>query len=302
VRDPDVHDDNRPATGPLPPDALAAVAEIADARLTASPDDGPCLVRVRLLHDDVELGWLPLRGQHPLTELAGATAPPDWCAIGVATTGRAHAVDDPAAPPVPIRTAHLVGRDGSWASRYSPIEPGALAPASTCGPAGDRRQPLGRIDDSCRRALGLPTEAPDGDTTRLWALQWLDAVLDRVATVAGVTRWGEVASLHPAARALRSDAQSVGPGELAALAGRLAAWRDWPVLRRACAAGAWSAPELEPQVAAWLDDGSFSRWVLGAYPELEELVGAVEGVLAPDLAAAVGTVLTGCGMEGGGGR
>jgi len=287
-----------PLLDPLTPDRLAAVADLADARLAAVPDEGSTLVRVRLLGPEVELGWLPLDGAHPLDLLVGERVPDDWAAIGVAATGRAHRLGGDAGAPVPVRSVHLVGRDGSWAIRCAPRN-GAGGPgtAAACGTAADRGRPVGRIDDACRLALGLATAPPAGDTSALWSLQWLDAIVTAAATgpPGSLRRWGDVAALHPAVAALRPD----HPGdlelvELVALAGQLAAWRDWPVLRRSCAAGTWRCEHLGAELAAWLDDGAFSRWLLGAYPDLDDLLAAVAATVPDDLADAVAAVVETC--------
>lgn len=287
-----------PVLDPLTPDRLAAVADLADARLAAMPEEGSSLVRVRLLPDEVELGWLPLRGAHPLDLLVGERAPADWAAIGVAVTGRAHHLDGDHADAVPVRSVHLVGRDGSWAFRYSPREgDGRLAGSAACGAATDPGRPVGRIDDACRLALGAGTAPPTGDTGTLWALQWLDAVV-RAAGLGppgSLRRWGDVAALHPAVAALRPDEPGDLPlVDLVALAGQLAAWRDWPVLRRSCAAGTWASAHVDPGLAAWLDDGAFSRWLLGAYPDLDDLLAAVAAAVPDDVAEAVAAVVETC--------
>lgn len=280
-------------TVPLPVDGLAALAEVVEHRLDLEGEPPPLLLRVRVVADEVELGWLPLgHGRHPVDELLCTEAPPGWCAVGVAAPGRARPVDDPSVPPVAVRTVHLVGRDGAWASRWGP--PGR-SEAAAGGPDHPDR-PVGRVDDVCRRALGLPTGAPPASTALLWSSQWLDAVVDLALGSPGGppgAGWAAVASLHPAVRALHADgpADLPTPAALAGLARRLSSWRCWSGLRRACAAGTWADAPVEPEVAAWLDDGAFARWVLGAYPELDDLREIVAGILHPSVAGAVETVL-----------
>jgi hypothetical protein len=107
-----------------------------------------------------------------------------------------------------------------------------------------------------------------------------------------------VAGVHPAVPALLPDASSVGiePDGLAGRAAQLATWRDWPVLRRACAGGTWEARDIPPAVATWLDDGAFSRWALGAYPDLAELWATVADLLPRSLAVAVAKTLLASGV------
>lgn len=290
------------ATDHLTPDRLAAVTTLTEARLDAEDDDRPHLVRIRLDGDDVELGWRPLpAGSHPLGALLAFEAPDDWEAIGVACTGRARPLDDPDDPGRRVRTVHLVGRDGSWAFRVREDGQSADDAAVEFGERDGCGRPEGRIDDACRRALGLSTSPPAVGTAVLFAAQWLDAVV--AGAVAGgahrLRRWPAVAALHPAVAALVPDAAAAdldGPA-LARYARQLSAWRDWPVVRRACAAGTTALPGIDADVAAWLDDGAFSRWAMAEYPELDDLLDLVAALLPPAVGAGIDDVLAGSGVR-----
>ena len=282
-------------TTPLPRERLAALAAVVEHRVALEGSPASMLLRARDLGDEVELGWLPLaRGRHPVDELLCSDAPDDCCAVGVAAPGRATHLDEPDRPPLPVRTVHLVGRDGSWASRWGPSGEAAS------GTADDPGRPVGRIDDVCRRALGLSTGAPPVPTSVLWAVQWLDAIVDvavRTSCAPAVVTWDAVALRHPALHALQADIRDGAPTPeaLARDAHQLGVWRDWPVLRRACAAGTWDGTDIEPAVAAWLDDGAFARWVLGAYPELDDLRAAAGAVLPGRVARALEATLAAAG-------
>lgn len=296
----------RSPTVPLRAEDLAVLANLAEARLADEHDHEhrrPHLVRVRVVDDEVELGWLRLApDRHPVDELAGAVAPADWCALGVAATGLAHPLDGPAEA-VRVRTVHLVGRDGAWASRWCPLDPSDGGGDGCTGPADGSRRPTGRLDDACRRALDLPTSPPPCDTGRLWAVQWLDAVVELAAGAGGTParagRWTSIAELHPAVPALRGGGTGGGPPspvQLGRMAQQLTEWRDWALLRRACAAGVWPTPEVEADVAGWLDEGAFSRWVLGAYPELHDLRALAADLLPAAVARDVETALSVAGV------
>jgi len=275
---------------PLPATDLAVLAGLADAR-AASEGATPCLLRVQVVGDEVELGWLPLAaGSHPLDELVGRTAPDEWAAVGVVADGRARRLDTDV-PPVRVRTTHLVGRDGSWASRCTGAD---VEPLIASGEADDPGRVAGRLDDACRRVLGLPTAPADVGTGPLWAARWLDAVVAAAAAStaarARMATWPEVARLHPAVPALDGAGPAAAvpdPDELGERARTLASWRDWSVLRRACAAGMWSTPEVDAEAAAWLDDGAFCRWALGAFPDLEDLLVAVADLLPASVTARI---------------
>ena len=271
--------------------------------------DPPQLVRLRagaddLDGDELELGLLPLDDvAHPYDALVGLDAPANWVAVGLVAPGRATPTDDPGpARSFPIATAHLVARSGAWAAAWRPLRPGDGTAGSSAGDDGaDHPVPTGRVDDGLRRVLGLPTQPAPGTTHHLWAAEWLDAVLvlagrrGRRAPL-GLT---SVLRLHPAVAALDLDRPSLTAAELIVEADRLAAWRDWPQLRRACVEGWWVHPVVDADEAAWLDDGAFARQVLGGWPELSDLRDAVVAVLPTGAGRAVDAALAawGLGME-----
>jgi hypothetical protein len=313
----------RPPNGTIPLGGLAVLAAAADERLatelladhgSVADAEASSLVRARDLGEDVELGLLRVdRGRHPVDALVGLVADPDWCAVGVAATGTARRLDGPPGP-MRVRTVHLVGRDGAWASRWTPLEPLDGVGGAASGGRDSPDRPAGRIDDACRRALGLPTDPPDTSTALLWTLRWLDAVVERAsvrATASGRAasgraratggghrplRWDEVAALHPAV----STGGRGGPGrrcgipapeEVARRCLELALRRGWDDLRLACAEGTTAAVEVDAELAGWLDDGAFARWSLGAYPDVDDLRLAVGALLPPSVALAVEVVL-----------
>lgn len=95
--------------------------------------------------------------------------------------------------------------------------------------------------------------------------------------------WGEMAALHPLAQGV-----SVTPVDL--LERRVAFDRThtWSSLRRAASLQGSDeplvAPGLTPAVAAWLDDGSFARWVLAGLGDTDAARAEVTAALAPPVA------------------
>lgn len=95
--------------------------------------------------------------------------------------------------------------------------------------------------------------------------------------------WGELAALHPLAQGV-----SLTPAEL--LERRVAFDRThtWSSLRRAASLQGSDepmvAPGLTPAVAAWLDDGSFARWVLAGLGDTDAARAEVTAALAPPVA------------------
>src|SRR5690606_25406731 len=84
---------------------LPAVATLVDQ--ATADHDGHLLVHVDgPVHPEVALGIKPI-DEHPFPALAGFTAPSSWSAFGVRARGRAHHLDDPAAPPQPTAVTFL---------------------------------------------------------------------------------------------------------------------------------------------------------------------------------------------------
>jgi hypothetical protein len=269
------------AEGNVHPNPLAS---LADLLCLVDPIEGGLLVRIDQpvpTHPDDELilGHKPLDG-HPARELLGFVAPDTWWALGVVCPGWANPAGDdlgdvdmdrgrrdgPRYADRPgrrrVRAVSLVARDGAEAARLvldddPPIDPGA------CGE--------GLIPDCLRRALGLPTAPPAIAVAELWATRWLGEIV--AAGEAGCRRvgWAEAAALHPVAEVL-APGRTITHDDLIPAASALQTTVGWADVRARVAAGHWSAPDLSPDVAAWMDDGMFSRWVLGGSPPLEELL------------------------------
>ncbi|HEX4818622.1 MAG TPA: hypothetical protein VFV00_00325 [Acidimicrobiales bacterium] len=284
------HDDSvAPDPAPLSDALPRLVTALDEAAEAAGWGARPSLVRVtswptQPAEPGFDLGIRPLDDEGSVVEaLAGFTAPAEWMAIGVVTEGSARHLVDVRAERRRVRCVHLVDRTGASASTLRlQGEPATLFGL-------DEEHGRGRIDDACRRALALPTEPPEHTTIELWALVWLDRTLAALAAAGEVgppVTWQDVAAQHPAVAVLRSDAEELGDAaadNLVRLGAVLADVHSWPVLRAACAAGEWPVDDIAPEVAAWLDDGSFSRWVLGGYPPIEQLTDSVCELVPPSL-------------------
>ncbi|HEV3226374.1 MAG TPA: hypothetical protein VGZ52_06060 [Acidimicrobiales bacterium] len=273
------------------PDLVRALDDAADQAGWGAP---PTIVRVTTWPGDprgdgFDLGVRPLDGDESVVEaLAGFTAPREWEAIGVVTEGNARHLVDPGVPRRRVRCVHLIDRAGTSASTLR------LQGADATVLANDVHRPRGRIDDVCRRALGLSTLPPEAGSVELWARVWLERVLRHAGGVAHSIRWREVAEQHPAVALLVRDDEQWGDepaANLTRLGELLAEVHSWPVLRLSCAAGEWPVDDVPADLAGWLDDGSFSRWVLGGFPSLADLVDAVCAVVPLSVARGVRAAL-----------
>lgn len=291
-------DDREPTDTPSAlTEGLARLVEVLDAAAEeAGWGNPPALVRItawpgKPITDGFDLGVRPIDdGMSVVEALAGFTAPDEWLALGVVTEGNARHLVDRTDDRQRVRCVHLVDRSGASASTLR-LQGGEVTVL-------DGHQPEGRIDDVCRRALGLATNPPAHSSIELWTLVWLDRVLaaQGVAEAGAHPRWRAVAELHPAvAMIVHDDPQWRGQAaeNIGRLGELLAEVHSWSVLRASCAAGDWPVDDVTPAVAGWLDDGAFSRWVLGGFPPIDQLVQAVSASLPPSVARRVTAAVRG---------
>ncbi|MGK2950490.1 MAG: hypothetical protein ACSLFP_18100 [Acidimicrobiales bacterium] len=260
-------------SSPSATDRLAAVAKLVDD--TCSGEQGHVLVHLADATDEhVDLGLRPLpRDRHPFGEVAGFEAPSEWWAFGMRVRGRARHLDRPGGVKWRTAVTYLLSRDGDEVS----LERAGPRTTPLPGPA------VGTIPDLCRRVLGLPTDPPPPSTAVLWTCVWLDRVLDTFGQPERrrelMASWSAVAALHPAA-------EGTPPTTVEALvdaAHQHAAAHSWTHLRQRPEPLPLPGGSLPPDIAAWMDDGFFARWAIGAYPPLGTLANDLGALLGPDL-------------------
>ncbi len=251
--------------------------------------------------DGVTLSTRHLDVADPVEAMIGYSAPTDWSAFGIITRGRARRLlddgprprSDPDDPPSAVRLALVVDRSG-WAASGLRTADG---PFVVRGDAGDV---TGRIPDACRRVLGLATPPPDDPVEDFFALLWLDHVLAAAATRPGRLTWAEAVELHFGA-GLVADLvpASDGPGALSpdealmvghTLTGEQTSWR---FVREQAAQLAERNELFDPEAAAWMDDGMFSREMLGGFPPTGLMLEALGQVAPPAVLAAIERTLAG---------
>jgi hypothetical protein len=233
-----------------PPPRSELVHELA-AMLLDDQIDGPLAVALAAYSHDghIDLSVRALPEVDPIGSLFGFHAPDDWLAFGVVTGGTARHFDAADGEPMHVRMSYLLDRHGFEAS-VARTDRSSPPLVDVCG------EPitLGRIPDTCRRVLGIPTAPPDADPQLLWGLDWLDAILSSAVgrdLGSAPLAWSQIRKLH------RGRASHSAP---------------WSILRRECAAGHLDIGELSARDADWMDDGMFSRQAIAAYPELIDLL------------------------------
>lgn len=243
----------------------------------AVPEDAaPLWLRVDRVDDDLAVALRPDE-----EGVLGWMAPPECCAIGMVAGGwargyrprgagpstaapaRPSGASRPAEPTGRIRIALLVDREGRMVSHTK------LADGSVI----DDPPAYGRVVDTLRRCLALPTEPPLVGSEELLSVLWVARVVDAARRSPGRLRWAQVASLHPAMSTLEASGEKVGAEHVeTAMRAGARAW-PWERLRLQAAKEGWKEHSLTPELAAWMDEGMFSRWVLEDCPSLDSLLG-----------------------------
>jgi len=241
----------RPA---VPPVLIALATDLLDAQWSA-PGATPAVVVVRPgsgAHGvDVELHTTRDDLAALLPEVP---VPRDVTAVGVLATGTGHHLDDGRSERVAV--VHLCHRDGATVSGWRPDEGRpTIDRVGGCGAAA-----TGRLPDGCRRALGLSTAPPASPVELLTAAVWLDRAVE--AALAGTPLDGS------------------GLDEL-----RPPTFAGWSAARRAVAEGGLLAGDPATRrhaaLAAWHDEGSFSRWVLEILPDPAEALDLLTDATSP---------------------
>ena len=201
-----------------------------------------------------------------LDDLFGCRLPIDWWGVALATTGRARRADEPTTAAWPVRMALVAGRDGNDKYLVTPDRDGTLRSA-VLGPdgvehtgPGDAR-PVGLVVDLARRALGLPTEVQPGNPIEQVIAGWGFDVLDAALVTANADLLDDIDAIEDL-----WPVPGFAPGESPA---------TWAELHHELVEAAVGWCELSPAQVAWLDAGSFARYVQAHQPSVDQVFTAV---------------------------
>lgn len=207
--------------------------------------------------------------------LFGRTADPEWDGAAVVGTGRLRSLDLAHEPPAVLQPGFAGGLTMACAvHRHGGIGWSMRLPDGT---SFDRVPEEGFMLDVLRRAVGLTTSPPPVSIAPLEIAAWFAAIAEASVAEDRKLDWYESLRLHPA---LGETAAEAAPEPLALVRDRDRI-EDWDLMRRLVAAGLASTVTPDPETAAWMDAGMFSRWVLDGLPPLTELLGMVRPHLAP---------------------
>jgi hypothetical protein len=247
---------------------------------TPPPDDDP--------NGTVDIGYKDLDGEHAGDALLGVRAPSEWWALATITNGWAAPMSDddlvlaprgqvatrPSSHPdaTRVRSITVVTRNGEIVSRMH----------SADGTIHTDEPGSGFVLDAMLRVFELPTPPPAIPVQELYISLWLTLVSRAGVTAADARRppltWRQAIRLHPAI----SDSlpTTTTPAALASSVAGALDRLDWPTVRRWARRGSLQSL-CEPDLARWMDDGIFARWLLGQMAPLPLLVERAERALAP---------------------
>ena len=268
-------------------DLLTSLLTRVEADLHAAADPTPVALGLLRVDDDgVDLAMRALDADDPVTSLYGTTCPPEWAAFGVVVPGRAHHLERLDGAVEPVRVGLVVSRGGEHASL---VRFGDEPPEGAGGITSE-----GRLPDACRRALGLSTPAPEGWSGWLWALMWVEGLLVESLADPGSLSWDAAIRAHPAVdHVLRLDPAIASelPHRFVEMVEIISRRFGWDRLRALACEGALTGFGISPEIASWMDDGMFSREVMGVFPPIDSLLIDLEPVARADVVDGVDEAL-----------
>lgn len=234
-------------------------------------------------------GQLELALADPGFDPLGWSAPPQCRALAMVATGAVRAlgegVEMPASlasgRPGGVRMACVVGRSGA-------VDWHMVLPD---GSVFDETPESGRVLDVMLRCLDLPTPPPSEPPDVMVAYGWLASLLhggppDRLLG------WSEVLDFHPVlagcsphlSAQMKETLIGFGPGR-----------GSWEEVRLAVARGEAGDALVLPELADWMDEGMFARWILGEVRPLEDMLEELRPRLRPSAARRLAHVVRATG-------
>lgn len=207
----------------------------------------------------------------------GQRLPPGWEAAAVVATGRIRSLDAGCELPAGLVAAASGGlrlcaavsrrRRVGWRMRLADGTAPLECPTD------------GFILDVLRRAVGHPTPPPASGPAELVTILWLQVAA--TSPVDGHRRlgWAELIGMHP----LLEGLEPADPDGAETLLARVATTGSWEHIRLATVeAEPVGGPFPTPELAAWMDEGIFARWVLSGFPPLARVMQAARGRVTAD--------------------
>ncbi len=219
--------------------------------------------RVELLPVANLLGWSAPASVDTLVFVGGGTATGPGRAVDpAAVTAGAGRPDGGPVPVLPeVEVVVAIDRSGRLAGRVR------------TGDTVERRPPAGgRLFDALHRCLGLATAAPAESTAGLLATLWLAAIAATGTRRGCPLSWADAVRCHPIAAALTSEDPSIDEQALEEAIVAVPRIWTWEALREATCLHGTLGALCPPELAGWMDEGMFSRWVSGSAVTLGQVV------------------------------
>jgi hypothetical protein len=221
----------------------------------------------------------------------GHLLPPGWQAAAVVATGRVHALEPSHELPASLTGARsgglrlccVVSRAGGvgWKMEV----PNGSAASADAGPAFAEPPSEGMMLDVLRRAVGVPTPEPTVAAGQVFLHLWVEALQCAHAVAAEVdpgrrwkATWLDLIGLHPVVP-VDSDTDPEIAESLITAVGLAASWEGF---RERAIRGEGGRVLPPPGLAAWMDEGLFSRSVMASLPPVQEAMKAARRLLVPD--------------------
>ncbi|MDQ1443048.1 MAG: hypothetical protein QOG97_3276 [Acidimicrobiaceae bacterium] len=266
------------------PDTLTVIAQSIES--VAPADAPPAWAEiVGPLDEPRQMRW------HPDVEgLAGFVAPLDCSAIVTVGFGWAHSLGDG----TPAGRA-LLGPDGRRRCRVvcAMTRSGEVAGYLRDGPdiLIDEAPTVGRIIDYIRRAFCLPTAEPEESTSRFVSYMWLSNVRGAGRRADRALPWSTVIGQHPAMKVAEEAGLTIPYAQVVPILRMVAETWTWSYLVEQAASPGWLADLLPPGTAGWMDEGVFSRWLLGNFSDIMNLLDQITPLIEPAAAKRLRRVL-----------
>lgn len=160
----------------------------------------------------------------------------------------------------------------------------------------DQARPGGVVADCLRRCLARPTGPPALGTAYLFAAIWLDRVLELAGRQEGPLAWSRVVRSHPAMQLFERCGERMPVASFVEVARAMGNVLDWHQVRFEIVERGWLNELCPPDLAGWMDDGMLSRWLVSAWPSVEELSQTAGLALEPSVARRVRAALRQLGV------
>lgn len=236
-----------------------------------------------MVRDTVKVHLDPLRPDERTgaAGLFGITVPRSWNAVGVKVTGTARSLES-GETTGRAESAMVVTRDGEIAD-YIDVDGERQIEVEGASNSQGGSAPEGTMVDALHRMLRLPSPGEAVDTVTVAYRLWVTDILFDAVDAGGIT-WDQAARLHPRI----GDNPLIPPSVEMVVEASCRRDREfnWGRIRsRMIAANGGSG--LTRKELKWMDATMYSRWAIGGFPDVQQVVGVLAELGCVDVARMV---------------